>query len=92
MRVRPPGSSFLLIFWSFSKVKLLFFLIIYRRDESCFTHIEFHQGVTILHRYEASPLWCVFVRSVLVKRMSCENDACTPPAKKSKVEQDRKGL
>lgn len=48
-------------------------------------------GVTILHSYEASPLQCVFVRSVLVKRMSCEEDACTLPAKKSKVEQDRKG-
>uniref|UniRef100_H3D708 Grainyhead like transcription factor 2 n=1 Tax=Tetraodon nigroviridis TaxID=99883 RepID=H3D708_TETNG len=30
--------------------------------------------------------------SVLVKRMSCEDDACTPPAKKSKVEQDRRVL
>ena len=34
----------------------------------------------------------MFARTVLVRRMSCEEDACTPPAKKSKVEQDRKGL
>ncbi|TWW79700.1 grainyhead-like protein 2 homolog [Takifugu flavidus] len=30
--------------------------------------------------------------SVLVKRMSCEEDACLPPSKKCKVEQDRKVL